>query len=95
MSAPYSAACDPCLLQTASEGVTTCVLTMEPRDFSSSQKNVGLGWEGVSSQFITLSSLSPAPHNLGVGVGLTNRFEPCNLLKMLMRRRRAPGSIER
>lgn len=54
------------------------------------------GWGCVSSKFIALSSLIPAPHNLGAGWGedLTNRFEPCNLLKMLMRKERTPGSIK-
>lgn len=43
---------------------------------------------GVSSQLIALSSLSLAPHNLEVGVGLTSRFKSCKLLKMLMRKKR-------
>lgn len=38
----------------------------------------------VSFKFIALSSLSAAPHNLGGGVYLTNRFESCNFLKMLI-----------
>lgn len=51
------------------------------------------GWGWVSSKFTALSSLVPAPHNLG-GAYLTNGCDSDNLLKMLMSTRRAPGSIK-
>lgn len=79
--------------QTVSEGVITHAFTTEDTDFSSSQKNVQLGCECPPSSLPWLFCLQPLTIWVQ-GEGLTNKFESYNLLKMLMRKSRAPGSIK-
>lgn len=94
MSAPYSAACELYLSRdTVWRGHNPFFHHKRHRLFQFPEECGAGVW--VSSKFIALSSLS-SPSQLGGGwrMGLTNRFESCNLLKMLMRKRRAPGSIK-
>lgn len=83
MSAPTLQPVNFSCPETVSEGVITHSLTMKDTDFSSSQKNVGRECESPSSSLPCLLSLQPLT-TWGGGVYLTNRFESCNFLKMLI-----------
>lgn len=78
--------------EATSEGVLTHPFTRKDTDFSSSQKNVGLEYESPPSSL-------PCPLSLALETwwgwrgDLTNRCESFDLLKMLMGKRRTPGSI--
>lgn len=76
------------LPETVSERVMTHSFTMKDTDLSIFPKNVGLGVSLLQVHCPVFSRSRPSQLvGGGGGAYLTNRFESCNLLKMLMRKK--------